>query len=109
MPVSRIPQIAVDELRRRLGEQPALALLDVRRPAEYRAGHVPSAVSAPLDGLAELASAFDARRPTAVICAAGYRSSTAASALAARGFSTLFNVVGGTAAWQAAGYPVETA
>ena len=108
LPVSRIPQIAVDELRRRLDEEPALALVDVRRPAEYRAGHVPAAVSAPLDGFPELAAAFDPRRPTALICAGGYRSSTAASALAARGFSTLFNVVGGTAAWRAAGYPVET-
>jgi len=109
MPVSRIPQIAVDELRRRLAGENGLTLLDVRRPAEYRAGHVPSAVSAPLDGLGGLASAFSDRRPTAVICAGGYRSSAAASMLAARGFSTLFNVVGGTAAWQAAGYPVETA
>ena len=108
MPLAQIPQIAVHELRRRLDEEPALALVDVRRPAEFRTGHVPSAVSAPLDALPGLASAFDARRPTAVICAGGYRSSTAASALAARGFSSLFNVVGGTAAWQAAGYPVET-
>jgi rhodanese-related sulfurtransferase len=109
MPVSKIPQIAVDELRRRLAEEPPITLVDVRRPGEYRAGHVPSAVSAPLDGLAGLASSFDPLRPTAVICAGGYRSSAAASSLAARGFSTLFNVVGGTAAWQAAGYPVETA
>ncbi len=109
MPVSKIPQIAVDELRRRLDEEPRLTLVDVRRPGEYHAGHVPSAVSAPLDSLAALASAFDPGRPTAIICAGGYRSSSAASALAARGFSTLFNVVGGTAAWQAAGYPVETA
>ncbi|HQR44994.1 MAG TPA: MBL fold metallo-hydrolase [Thermoanaerobaculia bacterium] len=109
MSVSRIQQIAVDELRRRLEEEPRLGLLDVRRPGEYRAGHVPSAVSAPLDGLAGLAPSLDPSRPTAVICAGGYRSSAAASALAARGFSTLFNVVGGTAAWQAAGYPVEAA
>ena len=109
MPVSKIPQIAVDELRRRLHEEPRLTVVDVRRPAEYGAGHVPKAVSAPLDGLAGLASAFDPRRPTALICAGGYRSSAAASALAGRGFSTLFNVVGGTSAWQAAGYPVETA
>ena len=109
MPVSKIPQIAVDELRRRLAEEPRLTLVDVRRPGEYRAGHVPSAVSAPLDGLARLASLFDPLRPTAVICAGGYRSSAAASALASRGFSAIHNVVGGTAAWQAAGYPIETA
>ena len=109
MSVSKIPQIAVDELRRRLHEEPRLALVDVRRPGEYRAGHVPSAVNAPLDGLAGRAPSLDPRRPTAVICAGGYRSSAAASALASRGFSALFNVLGGTAAWQAAGFPVEAA
>ncbi len=107
MTTSSLPQITVDELRFRLQEEPRLRLIDVRRPGEFRAGHVPSAVSAPLDGLAGHSGAFDPGSPTAVICEGGYRSSAAASALAGRGFPTLFNVVGGTAAWRAAGYPVE--
>jgi len=109
MPVLKIPQIAVDELRSRLGEEPRLQLVDVRRPGEYRAGHAPTAVSVPLDGLMNVAATLDPFRPTAVICASGYRSSTATSLLANRGFPSLFNVVGGTIAWQNAGYPVATA
>jgi hydroxyacylglutathione hydrolase len=50
---------------------------------------------------------LDAAKPTAVICAGGYRSSAAASILQRHGFSDLHNVTGGTSAWVAAGYEVS--
>jgi glyoxylase-like metal-dependent hydrolase (beta-lactamase superfamily II)/rhodanese-related sulfurtransferase len=104
-----IPQISVDELRRRLQSQSDLRVVDVRQPGEYDSGHVPSAVSAPLAHVGERAAEFERDRPTAVICAGGYRSSAASSVLARRGFSNLLNVIGGTGAWIKAGYPVEEA
>jgi rhodanese-related sulfurtransferase len=108
-PLARLHQIAVDELEARLKEQPELRVVDVRRPAEWSEGHVPRAVNVPLDVLAREAGArLDPATPTAVICAGGYRSSAAASLLEQRGFGDLYNVVGGTAAWIAAGYPAET-
>jgi hydroxyacylglutathione hydrolase len=107
LPISSIPQIAVDELRRRLAGEPRIRVADVRRPGEFREGHVPSAVNMPLDGLTDAAGSIDPVHPTALICAGGYRSSAAASLLASRGFTALYNVVGGTAAWRAAGYPFE--
>jgi rhodanese-related sulfurtransferase len=42
-----------------------------------------------------------------VICASGYRSSIAGSVLEKLGFNDIFNVIGGTSAWIAAGYAVE--
>lgn len=106
--LARIPQIAVDELHARLAENPELQLVDVRQPGEYGGGHAPGATTAPLARLTEMLDRLDRSRPTAVICAGGYRSSIATSLLAARGFAQLFNVVGGTAAWKNAGYPLET-
>jgi glyoxylase-like metal-dependent hydrolase (beta-lactamase superfamily II)/rhodanese-related sulfurtransferase len=104
-----VPQISVAELHRLLDEQPDLQTLDVRRPAEHAAGHVPRAVNAPLGPrLAESVGRLDPARPVAVICAGGYRSSAATSLLAPHGFR-LLNVAGGTGAWIEAGYPVETA
>jgi len=50
---------------------------------------------------------LDPTKPTAVICAGGYRSSAATSILQQHGFSNLLNVAGGTSAWIAAGFPVE--
>jgi len=106
-PVATIPQITVAELRSLLGRD-GLQVVDVRRPAEYAGGHVPGAVPAPLDRIAsEGGDRLDPSRPTAVVCAGGYRSSAAASLLAARGFTDLRNVIGGTGAWVEAGYEVE--
>jgi hydroxyacylglutathione hydrolase len=105
---STIPQISVEELRRRMIADEDLQILDVRRPAEYESGHVPGARSASLAELREDAlEGLDPSRPLAVICAGGYRSSAATSLLAPRGFTRLFNVAGGTSAYVAAGYQIE--
>jgi glyoxylase-like metal-dependent hydrolase (beta-lactamase superfamily II)/3-mercaptopyruvate sulfurtransferase SseA len=104
-----VPQITVDELRSRLDDaSQAPQVVDVRRPGEYAAGHVPGAVNRPLDRLESQVELLDLSRPTAVICAGGYRSSAATSLLRRRGLRDLVNVVAGTAAWIAAGYDVET-
>jgi glyoxylase-like metal-dependent hydrolase (beta-lactamase superfamily II)/rhodanese-related sulfurtransferase len=105
-PLATVPQWPVDELRAQMRER-GLQVLDVRRPGEYASGHVPGAVCRPLDRLEREAASLDAARPTAVICAGGYRSSAATSLLRRRGFAELYNIVGGTSAWVAAGYEVE--
>jgi len=105
---AELPQISVEELRRKLDEEEELQVLDVRRPGEYAGGHAPRAVSAALaPDLGARVSTLDPGRPVAVICAGGYRSSAAASLLLPRGFRRLYNVTGGTGAWVAAGFPVE--
>jgi hydroxyacylglutathione hydrolase len=106
-PVRTVPQITVEALRARLGSDAALQVVDVRRAGEYAGGHVPGARHVPLDRLEGEAARLDPSRPTAVICAGGYRSSAGTSLLAARGFGDLVNVTGGTAAWIAAGFEVE--
>lgn len=106
--VSSVEQISPAELRRMLDEREDLQVFDVRRQAEYAAGHAPRALSAPLGPrLREDARALDSTRPVAVICAGGYRSSAATSILRPLGFRRLYNVEGGTSAWLAAGFPVE--
>jgi hydroxyacylglutathione hydrolase len=105
--VAMVRQISVTELRRLLSERADLQLLDVRRPAEYAAGHAPRAVSVPLSPRLAEQAALDPERPVAVICAGGYRSSAATSLLGRAGVRDLCNVEGGTAAWVSAGYEVE--
>lgn len=107
LPVVRIEQMPVDELKRRIAEERELLVVDVRRPAEYDSGHVPGALSIPLASLKDRFGKLDPRRPTAIICATGYRSSAASSLLAPRGFEKLFNIVGGTSAWISAGFATE--
>jgi len=103
-PLATVPQVSVSELSERRG---AVQLVDVRRPGEYMAARVPGAISHPLDRLEREVATLDPARPTALICASGYRSSTATSLLSRRGFADVSNVVGGTSAWLAAGYEVE--
>jgi rhodanese-related sulfurtransferase len=86
-------------------------LVDVRTPAEFRTAHVPFARNVPLDRLdpADLLKSRNgaSRQPLYVICQSGNRSSKACAALAAAGIAEIVNVAGGTAAWIAAGLPVE--
>jgi glyoxylase-like metal-dependent hydrolase (beta-lactamase superfamily II)/rhodanese-related sulfurtransferase len=108
--VTTVPQIGVDELNDLINNHEAdLQILDVRRPPEYESGHVPSAQPAPLLSLRQNVAnlRLDPAKPTAVICAGGYRSSAATSILLQHGFSNLLNVSGGTSAWIDAGYEVE--
>jgi len=105
--LATIPQVTVDELRAQTAELRRLQVIDVRRPAEFADAHVPGAVHHPLDHLEQDLGGLDPSRPTAVICAGGYRSAAAASLLKRRGFSDLRDVVGGTSAWVGAGLPVE--
>jgi rhodanese-related sulfurtransferase len=107
LPTASVAQIPVEELAARLAERAPLQVVDVRRPGEYAAGHVPGAAAAPLAELGSRLRGLDRKRPTAVVCASGYRSSIATSLLARDGFAELYNVVGGTSAWIQAGHAVE--
>ena len=108
-PLARTEQITVDELRDRLREDSDLRVVDVRRDAEWQAGHIRGAVHMPLHKLSELAASLDRDRPVAALCAGGYRSSIATSGLERLGFQKIINVVGGMAAWTGAKYEVEEA
>jgi glyoxylase-like metal-dependent hydrolase (beta-lactamase superfamily II)/rhodanese-related sulfurtransferase len=107
--LAQVPQVSVDELHTLIEDDQVAQILDVRRPLEFEGGHVPRAIPAPLSELREKISQlpFDPAKPTAVICAGGYRSSAASSILQQQGFRNLLNVAGGTAAWIKAGHPVE--
>ncbi len=106
--VERLPQWPVDELKAQIAEQPKLLVLDVRRPGEYAAGHVPGARSLPLDRLGREAGSFDPSRPLAIVCASGYPSNVASSLLRQKGYAgELYHVAGGTSAWVAAGFETQ--
>ncbi|MGH3823577.1 MAG: MBL fold metallo-hydrolase [Pseudonocardiaceae bacterium] len=87
-------------------EEPRLQIIDVRNLGELAAGVVPGARHIPLAALVDRMAGLDATAPTVVYCAGGYRSSIAASALRAGGFTVVADILGGFAAWSAAGQPV---
>ncbi|MGH8963972.1 MAG: rhodanese-like domain-containing protein, partial [Actinomycetes bacterium] len=89
-----------------IAEDPELQIVDVRNPGELDAGAIPGARQIPLAAFIDRMGELDAAAPTVVYCASGYRSSIAASALRADGFTTVADVLGGFEAWSAAGLPI---
>jgi hydroxyacylglutathione hydrolase len=101
-----MPVMDVHELRRRLGD---VAVLDVRQPGEWAAGRIAGATHVTGAELADRLDEVPSRRPLAVLCGTGYRASAAASHLLREGFDDVWNVLGGSTAWDAAGYPTTRA
>jgi rhodanese-related sulfurtransferase len=95
-----ITEASVEELESAL--QSGVALVDVREPDEYEAGHVPGAVLVPLASVATALDQFSADGPTYVICRTGARSYRACEFLADQGLEVV-NVEGGTMAWVISG------
>lgn len=81
LPIQTIPQWTVWELRDGLKNDPQLLVLDVRQPAEWKAGHINGAIHITGAELPHRVDEVPRGRPMAVICSSGYRSSAAASLL----------------------------
>ncbi len=102
--VRALTNVSVQELHA-AARQGAL-VLDVREPFEFADGRVADSVLVPLATVASRASEFPQDEPVFVFCRSGNRSSAAAEALVAAGFSDVRNVLGGMLAWEAAGFPI---
>ena len=85
-----------------------LTIIDVRKPTEFKGGHVDTAKNLPLDYISDLMAEFPKSEPMYLHCAGGYRSMIASSILKARGFDNIINVEGGYGAMKAAGVPVSS-
>lgn len=82
-------------------------VIDVREGWEFAQGHVPGASWIPMNQVPDNPDAFRADQPVFVICRSGNRSGQVVTWLAQRGIATI-NVSGGTADWDAHGYPLAT-
>jgi phage shock protein E len=79
--------------------QNGAALVDVRTPEEYQAGHLPGAVNIPVDEISARASEIGSvTRPVVTYCHSGARSARAAATLRQLGFNDVVNL-GPKAAW----------
>lgn len=100
-----VPEIHVTALAE-MGPD-GVALVDVRQPHEYVAGHVPGARLVPLGEVPERVAEFPVDGPVYLICQAGGRSRRAAEFLRSQGIDAV-NLAGGTGAWIEASHPVVT-
>lgn len=94
-----VDAITPDELDALL-EREDIQLVDVRTPAERKAGEIPGARLMPVDQLRELVGELDPHKKTVVYCAVGYRSYLAYKILEQRGFDDVSHLAGGFDAWK---------
>jgi rhodanese-related sulfurtransferase len=83
-----------------------LALIDVREPYEWDAGHVPGSTHIDMATLGQRLAEVPQDRPVAFICLSGARSGLVATTLRARGYEA-YNVAGGFRDWFESGLPTE--
>jgi hydroxyacylglutathione hydrolase len=88
--------------------EPPLAV-DIRAPREREQKSIAGSVGIPLNHLVENAKELPRDRALLVYCAGGYRSSIAASLLQRSGFTSVSEIAGGIAGWEAANLPVQSA
>jgi rhodanese-related sulfurtransferase len=89
-----------------LQKKPAPFLLDVREPFELTAfGAVPGVVNIPMDEVPDRIDDLPGDKSAAivVICQSGSRSAEISGFLTRKGFTSVFNLAGGTYGWLRAG------
>jgi phage shock protein E len=98
-------RINVQEAKEMLAK--GAAVIDVREPHEYTAGHVPGAPLIPVNTVYARRSELPKDKDVIFVCAVGQRSALASEMAAAAGLTRIFNLDGGTEAWTSAGEPLE--
>ena len=98
-PVSNgVPEIQVEELKRRLDAKEDLFVLDVREPHEYQICNL-GGYLIPLNDLPKRVNELDSSREIVVHCKMGGRSAKAVQFLQQSGFTKIHNLAGGITAW----------
>ena len=105
-PQEPFTRITVDE-GKELMTSDNVAVIDVREPHEYNAGHVPNATLIPVATVFARKEELPRDKDIIFVCGVGQRSALACEMAAAAGLTRLFNLEGGTEAWVKAGNPVE--
>ncbi len=111
---TNITSISPEYLHTILSQGETVDLVDVRTPAEYRAGHAFGAKLVPLDELGPETISQHVKQPGAgrdstlyLLCKTGFRAQQAAERLGKAGYRNLALVEGGTKAWEEAGLPMQ--
>jgi adenylyltransferase/sulfurtransferase len=93
-----VPEIQVEELKRRLDGKEDFVLLDVREPHEYQICNLGGKLI-PLNDLPNRINELDSSRDIVVHCKMGGRSAKAVAFLQQAGFAKVKNLAGGITAW----------
>ena len=96
---SKLPKVTVSEAKE-LKKDKQSVFLDVRTLAEWKSGHIDSAIHIPLQELASRIVELNSKKDKQIIvyCQSGGRSTSATQILLKNGFNVK-NMIGGYSAW----------
>ncbi|MGB5770961.1 MAG: rhodanese-like domain-containing protein [Crocosphaera sp.] len=99
----------VSDLKKRLDwGEPALTIIDVRDREAFNASHITGAISIPMDELVDRAlDNFELVRDIYIYGATEEETVLAVTKLRVAEYQNVAELLGGLAAWKAAGYPIE--
>lgn len=94
-------QITMDEAVTMMAQETGYIILDVRRPDEFAAGHIPNAINVPNEtiGTAEISELPDKNQLIMVYCRSGRRSKEASEKLVKLGYTNIVEF-GGILDWK---------
>ena len=101
LPVNNYRQITMDEAVKIIEEESGYIILDVRRPDEFAAGHIPNAINIPNEniGTTEIPELPNKEQMILVYCRSGRRSKEASEKLVKLGYSNVVEF-GGILDWK---------
>ena len=94
-------RITMDEAAKMMEKETEYIILDVRRPDEFAAGHIPNAINVPNEtiGTAEIPELPDKNQLIMVYCRSGRRSKEASEKLVKLGYTNIVEF-GGILDWK---------
>lgn len=101
--------LSAKEFAQKLADTKDEIIVDVRTPEEFGSGHLSGAVNIDWNSgdFQTKAGQLDKSKPIFVYCLSGGRSASAAAALRAMGYSSVYEMQGGMMQWRAAQLPEE--
>ena len=101
------PGLSPAELQERLGSPGAPLVIDVRKPAEFGAAHIPGAANIPLDEIEQRLDEFRSDNGVLIYCINGSRTRQAEPLLYSNGIDNVYHLEGAFQAWIRERLPIE--
>lgn len=91
--------IPMSKAKENIENNPAIFIIDVRTPEEYKSGHIPKAINIPLNNVDKIKNTVkDMDAIIYVYCLSGSRSSQACNYFSKVGYTNVTNI-GGVGSW----------
>lgn len=103
----KAPYVTIPTVKQWQEKKRDFLFVDVRRPEEYKAGHLPKAVNIPYDQVEKRKKEIPLDKPVVFYCTKStWRAPYAANVMADEGLNNVYILEGGASAWNAGGQEI---